>query len=102
MALLTVWICRLIPTVIASHLSDIAHQEIAGAARRDEDLLLQALSKNAAGSVADLAKDLNWFTAKGEPYKSKVHRTLARLKRDGMVKVERGRFVPTDKGKKAL
>jgi hypothetical protein len=56
----------------------------------------------APASLADLAKDLNWFTAKGKPYKSKVHRTLARLKRDELVRLERGRFVPTDKGKKAL
>jgi hypothetical protein len=93
---------RLIPTVVAFHLSDIAHEELTVAARRDEDLLLQALGKNGTSSVADLAKDLNWFTAKGEPYKSKVHRTLKRLKRDGLARLERGRFVPTDKGKKAI
>jgi hypothetical protein len=93
---------RLIPTVVASHLSDIAHQELAGIARLDEDLMLQALSKNATASFADLAKDLNWYTAKGEPSKSKVQRTLVRLKRDGLVKQERGRFMLTDKGKKAI
>ena len=93
---------RLIPTVVASHLSDVAHQELSRAARRDEDLLLEALGSNGAASFADLAKDLRWYTAKGEPYKSKVQRTIARLKRDGLIKHERGRFMLTDKGKKAI
>jgi Mn-dependent DtxR family transcriptional regulator len=74
---------------------------MAGAARRDEDLLLQALGRNGAASFADLARDLGWYTAKGEPYKSKVQRTIARLKKDGLAKQERGRFVLTEKGKKA-
>jgi hypothetical protein len=93
---------RLIPTVVASYLSDTAQQELAKVARCDEDLVLQALDKNRSASVADLAKDLGWFSNKGEPQKSRVHRILARLKKDGLIKPERGQFVLTDRGRKAL
>ena len=70
---------RLIPTVVASHLSDTAQEDMTKAARCDEDLALQALAKNRRASVADLARDLGWYTAKGEPHKSKTHRILGRL-----------------------
>jgi hypothetical protein len=93
---------RLIPTVVASHLSDIAQQELAKVTRCDEDLLLHAVSKSAACSIADLAKELGWYTAKGEPYKSKVHRIMVRLKQQKLVKDERGRLEITDKGQKVL
>jgi AAA domain len=55
---------RFIPTVIAFHLSDIAHEELTVAARRDEDLVLQALKKNPSASVANIATELGWYTAK--------------------------------------
>jgi AAA domain/Bifunctional DNA primase/polymerase, N-terminal len=92
---------RLIPTVVASHLSDTAQQELAKVARCDEDLVLQAISNNPSPSVADLAKDLGWFSTKGDPQKSRVHRILARLKKEGLLKLERGRFVLTERGRKA-
>jgi AAA domain-containing protein/bifunctional DNA primase/polymerase-like protein len=92
---------RLISTVTAAYLSETAQQELAKVARSDEDLVLRALSKN-VGGITDLAKDLGWYTGKGEPYKSKVHRIIGRLKKAGLVKEERGRLVLTDKGRKAI
>jgi hypothetical protein len=93
---------RLIPTVVASHLSDVARQEMTKNARFDEDLLLQAVSKAPAAAVTDLARELNWYTGKGEPYKSKVHRIIKRLKAQKLLKEERGRFELTERGQKIL
>jgi hypothetical protein len=90
---------RLIPTVIAKYLSDTAQEEIAAAARTDEDQVLQAI-KEGAVSFADIAKALGWYTAKNEPNRAKSQRCLGRLKRAKLVAVERGRHVLTEKGKK--
>jgi hypothetical protein len=93
---------RLIPTVIARHLSDKAQEEIVVAARGDEDLALQALKEGAGGlSLADLAKQLGWLNAKFEPNKSRAQKTVNRLKRAKLVQLDRGRYVITEKGKKA-
>jgi hypothetical protein len=93
---------RLISTVVAAHLSDTAQEDMTKAARCDEDLALQALKKNPRASVADLARDLGWYTTSGKPYRSKAHRVLGQLQRDKLVKKERGRFELTEKGEKAL
>ena len=93
---------RKLSTVVASYLSDAAQEDMAAAARADEDLLLQALSKNPGASVSDLAKQLGWRTGKGEPHKSKVHRAAGRLIKAKLVEKERGRLKVADKGKKVL
>jgi hypothetical protein len=93
---------RLVPTVIAEPLSEMAQQELAKGARRDEDGLLQVLNDNPSVSQADLAKLLGWLTSKGEPHKSKVNRTLKRLKEQRLIAKERDDYVLTDKGGKAL
>ncbi len=49
---------RLIPTVLASHLSEIAQEELATVARSNEDRLLAALAENKRASLAELAKEL--------------------------------------------
>jgi Mn-dependent DtxR family transcriptional regulator len=64
-------------------------------------MVLQALKDGAGGvSIADLAKQLNWFTARLEPNKSKAQRTVTRLKKAKLVQLDRGRYALTDKGKK--
>ena len=54
---------RLIPTVVAAHLSEAGQQEIEKAARSHGDQLLAALAepRNGRASHADLAKLLGWF-----------------------------------------
>jgi hypothetical protein len=91
---------RLMPTVIARHLSDLAQEEMTKAARSDDDMVLQALKDSAGASIADLAKQLNWLNAKFEPNKSRAQRTVTRLKRARLVQLDRGRYALTDKGKK--
>jgi hypothetical protein len=93
---------RLLSTVVASHLSDAAQEEMATAARAAEDELLQAVSKSPGVSVADLARQLGWMTNKGEPRKSKVQRAIKLLEKEKLLGRERGRLTVTDKGKKAL
>jgi hypothetical protein len=93
---------RLMPTVIAKHLTDTAQEEMTKVARSDDDMVLQALKDGAGGvSIADLAKQLNWLNARLEPNKSKAQRTVSRLKKAKLVQLDRGRYALTDKGKKA-
>jgi AAA domain len=93
---------RVITTVIAEPLSDAAEQDLAKAARGDEDRLLQAVAAAPKTSMAALALALGWLTSKNEPHKSKVHRVLGRLKKEKLVTVERGEYMLTEKASKLL
>ena len=93
---------RLIPTVIAEHLSDIAQEEMTKASRCDEDLVLQALAGNPRASFADLAASLGWYAKSGKPNRTKAQRALGRLQRDKLIKKDRGRYEITEKGQKAV
>ena len=59
---------------------------------------LQAI-KDDATSFSDIAKALGWYTRKNELDRSKVQRTIGRLKRAKLVAVECGRHILTEKGK---
>jgi hypothetical protein len=59
---------------------------------------LQAV-KNGATSFSDIAKALAWYNRKNELDRSKVQRTIGRLKRASLVAVEYGRHILTEKGK---
>ena len=91
---------RLIPTVIAEHLSDIAQEEMTKASRCDEDLVLQALAGNPRASFADLAASLGWYAKSGKPNRTKAQRALGRLQRHKLIKKDRGRYEITEKGQK--
>jgi len=93
---------RVITTVIAEPLSEVAEQELAKAARSDEDRLLQAVAADPKASIATLARALGWLTSKNEPHKSKVHRVLSRLKKEKLITVERGEHVLSEKANKLL
>jgi len=91
---------RLIPTVRAVWISESENEQQTVRARGDEDILLKALIQSGQ-SLGDLARACNWLLADGQPYKSKVTRTLKRLMEDRLVVVKRGEHVLTDAGKKA-
>jgi hypothetical protein len=93
---------RLMPTVVASLLTDTAKEEMTKAKRNDEDRVLQALDNNPDASFADLAAKLNWLTLKGGPNKSKVQRAVERLHRNKLLNKDRDRYELTAKGKKVL
>jgi AAA domain len=95
---------RLIPTVKAVVISE--HEEAAEKqdARDDENKLLVALVANPDHSIADLARDCGWISqGTGEPYKSKVHRTLEKLEasKPKLVAKKRDRWMPTEEGEKS-
>jgi hypothetical protein len=93
---------RLIPTVTARHISDAAQDEMSAASRADEDAVMGAIKEGKGGlSMVEIARALGWYTPNHEPSKSKVQRSLNRLKKVGFVKLERDRYTLTDKGAKA-
>jgi hypothetical protein len=89
---------KLIPTVVASHLSEIAKEDMAKIASSDEDRLLVALADNPGAKLEDLAKGLNWMARDGTPNRMKVNRILLRLAADHLVKKERRIYFPTPAG----
>lgn len=91
---------RLIPTVMVQPLTEKVRTDIEGSKRRDEDEMLVLLNTAPGGSVASMAQALCWTNKDGEPLKSRAYRALKRLEGDGFVKMERGQYVLTDKGRK--
>jgi hypothetical protein len=81
---------RLVPTVIASHLSTGAQEEIAAAALNDENRLLQAIADDPDVSRSMRARTLDWLTHAGEPHKKKVERLEIKLAKAKLIRIERG------------
>jgi hypothetical protein len=94
---------RPVPTVIARALTAIEQQAAASQERTDEDALLILLLESVDGhlSLAAIATALRWLDKKGEPYKSKVVRSLKRLEKEKLVTALRGSYDLTEKGKSA-
>ena len=95
---------RMIPTVIAEHLSEKEQEEIANASRYEEDELLRALAENPRASLAAMATTQGWTMRDGRPNKPKVQRILRNLQRAKLIKQERkgGHYEITPKGKNFL
>jgi hypothetical protein len=93
---------KLMPTVVASLLTDTAKEEMAKTRRHDEDQVLQALNDNPDASFADLATKFNWLTSKGRPNRSKPQRIMERLVKSKLLTKDRDRYELTEKGQKAL
>jgi hypothetical protein len=94
---------RLIPTVIAEHISEQTKEEIAAAAQLDEDAVLGFISHNAAASQATIATAMGWKLYSGAPNKMKVGRCLKALIKAKLVKLTRaGRYQLTPEGEKVL
>jgi hypothetical protein len=93
---------RLLPTVIASHLSDVAKEEMATAARSKADQLLALLVDHGSASMTELATLLQWIMRDGRPYKMMVARTLDTLLADKLIRKDGRGFAVTDAGHKAL
>ena len=93
---------RLMPTVVASHLSPEAQQGIEKAARSREDQLLTLLAKleGRGASQRELASQLGWFMGKGVPYQMLVSRTLSALKKEKLIAIVRDFIELTPAGRK--
>jgi len=95
---------RAIPTVVASHLSTAAQQEMSRVARSREDELLAHLAnkpESRDASQRELASQLGWLTREGTPYQMLVSRTLAALRKDKLITIVRNSVELTAAGQKA-
>lgn len=90
---------RLIPTVIADHLSEAGQDELAAVAKSRERQLLKAVAENEGASLADLARILDWMMKDGTPHKMMVRRTLQKLEKRKLITAD---GVLTPKGAKAI
>ena len=93
---------RLISTVVAEYVTDVAQAEMEAAARRDEDAVLALVQAHGKGPLAGFAVALGWYLKSGEANRMKVKRALDSLKAEKLVVQERGGWVLTEKGEKAL
>ena len=90
---------RLIPNVVAVPMAEDELKAAAKATRSDEDAMLEMLLQYPGSSFAEWAEKLGWLSATGEPRKSRITRTLDRLKEDSLVRKYRGRWALTKTGR---
>ena len=97
---------RLIPTVVASPLSEQAREDIANVTYSREDEMLVALldPANRTVSKSKLARRLNWLVnTTGEPNHVQVTRVLKSLKADKLIyRFEGSKYRLTRKGSKVI
>jgi hypothetical protein len=93
---------RLIPTVVARPIGEIAQEEMAAAARSQEDELLKVVVQMPGASWSQLATALGWKLADGKPNKTRVSRGLAKLEKAKLIAKERDGYSLTAKGEKAV
>jgi hypothetical protein len=93
---------RLIPSVVATPLSEKERSEADVNSRKDEDAILMEIDHGEHRSLNELAANLEWLTRDGKPNKSRAQKVVDRLKKNRLVKVERGGHVLTTAGKDAV
>jgi len=93
---------RLIPTVIASHLTEDAQEAMANATRSNEDRLLVEIERNGKASLTRLAVALGWYYKNGGANKTQVKRAADALAKAKFITRERDGFAITEKGRQAL
>ena len=94
---------RLIPTVIAEHMSDLAVEEFKKITLSNEDTVLRLVAADDSLSIAKLATRAGWLTKDGKPNKSMAQRCLSRLKTAKLIRKTRaGYWKLTDAGKQEL
>jgi hypothetical protein len=93
---------RLIPTVIASPVSEEVQEEMAAISRSQEDDLLRALAEQPDASLTQLATTLGWKTRDGKPNKSMAQRKVDALVKDKLITKGREGYSLTPKGLKSL
>jgi len=94
---------RLIPTVIAEHISDQAKEDIAAAAELDQNKVLAFMKDNPTASQSSIATAMRWNYHDGKPNKSRAARCLKALVKDKLIKETRsGRYLLTKEGEAVL
>jgi hypothetical protein len=94
---------RLIPTVIAEHMSELAEKEFRAITLNHEDTVLRIVAEDGRLSVADMARRAGWLGQKDKaPMKSRVHRCLKALEAAKLVRHLRGKWRLTTAGQEAI
>jgi hypothetical protein len=94
---------RLIPTVIAEHMSELAEKEFREITLNHEDTVLSIIALDGKLSVAEIAVRAGWLSQKDkQPLKSRVYRCLKALVAAKMIKQSRSRWLLTPAGKEAV
>jgi hypothetical protein len=92
----------LIWTVVAQPASEQDQEDMARAAKADENRLLKAIEHDPKASLAVLAGVCGWRARNGEADKVKAQRRFKSLEKAKLIIRERDEVVLTDKGKKTL
>jgi DNA-binding MarR family transcriptional regulator len=82
-------------------MGDDAQEAMTARARSQEDDLLRVLVQMPEASQSELATALGWRLGDGNPYKSLVSRTLKKLEKAKLIKMERDGYSLTTAGEKA-
>jgi hypothetical protein len=90
---------RRIPSVWAYQATADRAERATARQRDDEDAVLITLHNAPVGSFASWAQSLGWLLPNSEPAKSRVHRTLERLRAEKLVTQKRNRWILTKAGK---
>jgi hypothetical protein len=94
---------RLLPTVVAEHISEQTRDDIAAAAGCDEDAVLAYIGTNPAAPLSTIAAAMGWRLYSGEPNKMKASRCIKELIKAKLIKKTRsGRHKLTPEGQKEL
>jgi len=94
---------RLIPTVIAQHISDQVQENMAAGARLDENKVLEFIWTHKDASYASIAAFMDWKLYSGKPHKMKAKRCVDSLIKAKLIKPTRaGNYQVTPEGKKVL
>ena len=94
---------RLIPTIIAEHMSEQAEKDFRKITLSNEDAVWRILATDGGLSVADIAVRAGWLGQKdGLPMKSRVHRCVKALLKSKLIRKARRGWKLTDVGKEAV
>lgn len=89
-------------TIIAEPIDDFEAASHAAQAVANEDAVLVHLNRSPEFSLAQIAQACGWVNDDGVPEKWKAQRAIAKLRKDGLIKQFRGKWIITDAGKKVL
>jgi hypothetical protein len=91
---------RPIPSIVAEPIAEAERKEIEKREARAEDALLLAMAKLPGAAISALAEAAGLRLSSGNPHKSRAHKMLKSLRREGLTKVERRTWKLTEKGVK--
>jgi hypothetical protein len=92
---------RQLSAPVGEWLTDADQRKMASNQRSDEDKVLIAMRAKPDATLSVIAEACDWFQRDGDPYKTKVNRTLKKLEKERLAQQERGAWTLTARGEKA-